>query len=436
VILVGELALWVALLMAPWGAIVSFAGGRSARAELVASGERSLYATFACLVLATAGLLTALVTSNFSLKYVAGVTSANLPSAHKITALWAGEAGGILSWALMLATCAAFLVAANQRRDPTIMPYVAGTLSIALVLLLAILCFDVNPYERVTPVPVEGRGMHPDLQHTAMAVHPPALYLGYATAAVPFAFAIAALIARHLDGETVLSVRRWATVSWFFMTLGIVSGMWWTYVDGSAGKDWWRDPIERGSLFPWLAATIFLSVVRRRSVALANRAKAPRYTLYVGSAAFLIASTGFMFRAERDVMLAPGDVATIVDPYRRAWTFVSQGLSDYLEHNRAVEAVALRLTRGGKPAGLIVGERRQYVDSRGVSTFEPSIEPGIDHSLLQDTYVVLTNLTGDRATLRIAFYPLMSWLWIGGILIAIGGAMVLWPHYVASEGRV
>jgi len=60
-------------------------------------------------------------------------------------------------------------------------------------------------------------------------------------------------------------------------------------------------------------------------------------------------------------------------------------------------------------------------------TFAPSIEAGIDHSPLQNTYVVLTNIAGDRVSLRIAFHPLMMWVWIGGIAIAVGGTMVFWP---------
>jgi len=436
VILVGELALWVALLMAAWGAIVSFAGGSGGRADLIASGERALYATFACLVLATAGLLVALVSSDFSFQYVASVTSTNLPVGYKVTALWAGQSGGMLSWTLMLSMCAAIVLASTQPRHPATMPYVAGMLSVILAFFLGMLCFDVNPYARVLPSAVEGRGMDPDLQHPAMALHPPTLYLGYAAAAVPFARAFAALLTRTLDDEGILAARRWATVSWFFITIGIISGMWWTYVDAGAGWRWLRDPVERASLFPWLAATAFLYFAMRRparvqvassGAAAARRLRAGRYTLCAGIVAFVIGGAGFAFRSGRDVTLGSGEAAALVDPFRREWTFTSQGMSDFPELNRAVEAVPLRTTRDGAPVGLIVSERREYVDSRGMRTFAPSIEAGIDHSPLQNTYVVLTNIAGDRVSLRIAFHPLMMWAWIGGIAIAVGGTMVFWP---------
>ncbi|HJR65172.1 MAG TPA: cytochrome c biogenesis protein CcsA [Gemmatimonadaceae bacterium] len=442
-ILVGELALWVALLMAAWGAIVSFAGGRLGRTDLIASGERALYAAFACLVLASAGLLVALVTSDFSVEYVASVTSANLPLGYKVAALWAGRAGGMLSWTLLVSVCAAIAVAGNQARNRSATPYVSAMLSVVLLFFLAMLCFDVNPYARLVPIPVEGRGMHPDLQHPAMTVHPPTLYLGYAAAAIPLAFTIAALATRNLDDDATLAVRRWATVSWLFITMGIGSGMWWTYVNAGAGTAWLRDPIERSSLFPWLAASAFLYFAMRRrgrpDVASGDvvgmRTRAGRYTLYVGIVVFIIASAGFTFRKEREVTLAPGEATTLVDPYRREWTFTSQGVSDFPELNRAVEAVPLRATRDGAPAGFIVSERREYVDSRGLATFEPSLEPGIDYALLQTTYVVLTNIAQDRVSLRIAFHPLMIWVWIGGIAIAIGGTMVSWPVRLVRRGE-
>ena len=95
---VGELSLWVALLMAAWAATVSFSGGMQGRADLIKSGERALYATFAFTLLASAGIWTALFTHDFSIKFVASYTSANLPKIYTFTAFWAGQAGSLLFW--------------------------------------------------------------------------------------------------------------------------------------------------------------------------------------------------------------------------------------------------------------------------------------------------------------------------------------------------
>ncbi len=97
-ILVGELSLWIALLMAAWTTTVSFAGGMQGRPDLIKSGERAMYATFGFVVLASIGLWTALFTHDFSLKFVASFTSANLPKVYLFTAFWAGQEGSLLFW--------------------------------------------------------------------------------------------------------------------------------------------------------------------------------------------------------------------------------------------------------------------------------------------------------------------------------------------------
>jgi cytochrome c biogenesis factor len=506
VILVGELALWVALLMAAWGAIVSFAGGRTSRSDLIASGERAIYAAFVCVVLSTAGLLVALVASDLTFDYVASHTSANLPVPYKVVALWGGSPGSLLFWAFLLTSCAAIAVATNRTRHRALMAYVGGSLSVVTLVLVAALCFAANPYERLALIPPEGTGMDPRLQNPAMALHPPTLYLGYLASAVPFAFALGALLARTLDDEWVHAVRQWSLLSWCFMTLGILSGMWWAYVEVGWRGNWTLDPVTNLSLLPWLATAAFLMSlmmqerrgrVRRWNVILAaatfplalfstvagrgivarahslaqsegapwlsalvivsavvltwliathlaplpaavvvERAvsrearKRRRYggVLMTGATVvFVIALAGNAFNRETHLSLGPGETAHTVDPYGDRWAFTSQGISEYSELNRQVVAVALRATREDQPVGIIRSERRQYVDGRGVPTFEVSTEAGIDYSLKEDTYVVLTGVEGERADVRIAFNPLVAWVWLGGAAMVIGAVMVMGP---------
>jgi cytochrome c-type biogenesis protein CcmF len=257
-ILIGELSLWVALLVAGWACVVSFAGGALRRADLVASGERAVYAMWAFVLLASIGLWTALLTHDFSFRFVASFTSANLPALYTVTAFWAGQAGSLLLWALILTTYSAIAVWTNRRRNRALMPYVSGTLAGIAAFFLATMCFGANPYERLSWVPPDGGGMNPQLQNPGMAIHPPNLYLGYVATAVPFAFAVAALITRRLDGEWLAAVRRWSLVSWFFLTVGVTLGMWWAYVELGWGGYWAWDPVENASLLPWLTGTAFL----------------------------------------------------------------------------------------------------------------------------------------------------------------------------------
>jgi len=258
VILIGELSLWVALLMATWSATVSFAGGRMGRADLAASGERANYATFAFVVLSSIGLWSALLSSDFSLRYVASYTSANLPAVYKFAAFWGGQQGSMLFWCLILSFYSAIALYANRRRNRELMPYVTGTLAIVQVFFLATTAFGANPYARLDWIPPDGTGLNPQLQNPGMATHPPMLYLGYVATAIPFAFAIAALISRRLDAEWLGAVRRWSLVSWLFLTVGITLGMWWAYVELGWGGYWAWDPVENASLLPWLTGTAFL----------------------------------------------------------------------------------------------------------------------------------------------------------------------------------
>ncbi len=257
-ILLGELSLWVALLMATWSGLVSFAGGALRRPDLVASGERATYAAFGFVVLSSLGLWTALLQSDFSLSYVAQYTSLNLPTVYKFSAFWGGQAGSMLFWCLILSMYGAIAVFANRSQHRVLMPWVTGTMATTLVFFLVTTAIASNPFERLPFPPPDGRGLNPQLQNPAMAIHPPNLYLGYVATTVPFAFAIAALITRRLDAEWLGAVRKWALVSWFFLTIGIVLGMWWAYVELGWGGVWMWDPVENASLLPWLTGTAFL----------------------------------------------------------------------------------------------------------------------------------------------------------------------------------
>jgi cytochrome c-type biogenesis protein CcmF len=257
-ILLGELSLWVALLMAAWTTTVGFAGGVQGRMDLVQSGKRALYATFLFTGVASAGLLTALFTHDFSIKFVASYTSINLPKVYTFTAFWAGQAGSLLFWALVLTAYSAVAVATSWKSNRNLMPWVIGTLGSVCLFFLMALCFGANPYERLDWTPVDGRGMNPQLQNPAMAIHPPLLYLGLIAAAIPFAFAIGALITRKLDTEWLAAVRRWALLSWFFLTLGLILGGWWAYVELGWGGYWAWDAVENSAFLPWLTCTAFL----------------------------------------------------------------------------------------------------------------------------------------------------------------------------------
>jgi cytochrome c-type biogenesis protein CcmF len=650
VILVGELSLWVALLMAAWAGVTSYAGGALGREDLVTSGRRGLYATTALIVLASLGLWTALLTHDFSLKYVASNTSANMPKVYVFAAFWGGQAGSLLFWALILSLYSAVAIRSARTKARDLAPWATGTLAMILVFFIAVVCFKANPYDRLSFVPADGRGMNPQLQNPGMAIHPPNLYLGYVATSVPFAFAIAALVTRRLDADWLGIVRRWSLLSWFFLTVGITLGMWWAYVELGWSGYWAWDPVENASLLPWLTGTAFLhsimiqekrgmlrkwnvvlvvttfllaifgtfitrsgiiesvhsfaqspvgtwfasffllatgttiyfvstrlrdleakagleSMVSREAaflynnlvlvgiafsvlwgtlfpilsewvrgskitvgppffntvnvplgllllaltgigpliawrkastsnlrrqfafpvaaglilgvvlVALGmrdvyalvaytlagfvaatigqefqkgisarrsihgealpiatvrliarNRRRYGGYIVHAGIVVLFSAFAGLAFKRDHDVQMKAGDAKELVDPLGHHWRFVSQGISTSETLNRYVTAVGLEIFRDGERQGLITSEKRQYLDSNKNPLFEPSTEVGIRTSAKMDLYVVLAGVREDTAELRISFNPLVVWVWIGGMIMAIGGLIVMWPQ--------
>jgi cytochrome c-type biogenesis protein CcmF len=258
---IGNIALWIALLIGLWGSAVAFAAGRTRRADLALSAERSLFVVWGLLALASAALMKALLAHDFSIEYVAAYTSRNLPVFYTWSAFYAGQKGSLLFWAIVLATFSAAAVLMNRGKYRELMPHVTGVLLVTITFFVAVMVFASNPFEKLGFLPQDGRGLNPQLQNPGMVIHPPMLYLGYIGIAVPFAFAVAALLSGKLDTGWLQAIRRWTILSWLFLSVGIVLGMWWAYVELGWGGYWAWDPVENASLMPWLTMTAFLHSV-------------------------------------------------------------------------------------------------------------------------------------------------------------------------------
>ena len=160
-----------------------------------------------------------------------------------------------------------------------------------------------------------------------------------------------------------------------------------------------------------------------------NRRRYGGYIVHLGVAMIFAAFAGFAFKKEFDVSLKTGETFKATDPFGHAWTFTSQGVSEYKRLNRYVTAVAFSVTRDGKPMPVLSSEKRQHVDSNDQPTFEPSTEVGLYETAMQDVYMVFSGMIGpDQAEVRLAFNPLVWWVWYGGMVMAIGGLIVMWPQ--------
>lgn len=256
----GTLALGMALVVSLYGLAAPLLGKALKREELVRSGTAAVYANFLLLAVASAALLQALLTRDFGNAYVASYSSRDLGFWYTLSAFWAGQAGSLLFWALLLTGFAA-LVVWRQSAYRELMPYVVATLMGVAAFFTMLLTFVSSPFARVPFTPADGSGLNPLLQNAGMFFHPPTQYLGYVGFTIPFAFAIAAMATRRLDDEWIRATRRWTLMAWFFLSWGVIFGMQWAYVELGWGGYWAWDPVENASLMPWLTATAFLHSV-------------------------------------------------------------------------------------------------------------------------------------------------------------------------------
>ena len=179
----------------------------------------------------------------------------------KIAAVWGGHEGSLLFWVFSLSAWTAAVAMFSKGLEEI---FTARVLSILAMIVIGFTLFTLmtsSPFERLLPVPAEGRDLNPMLQDVGLIFHPPMLYLGYVGFAVSFAFAIAALMSGRLDSAWARWSRPWTLTAWVFLTGGISLGSWWAYYELGWGGWWFWDPVENASFMPWLVGTALLHSV-------------------------------------------------------------------------------------------------------------------------------------------------------------------------------
>jgi cytochrome c-type biogenesis protein CcmF len=215
-------------------------------------------------VLAVVAMERALITRDFTVRFVAENGSSRTPPLYNVATLWSALEGSILLWSLILSGYIAAVVIKFRRRltDPLV-GWAMVTMFVVAAFFFFLMAFPANPFQSFAPPPgFDGPGPNPLLQnHPLMAFHPPMLYLGYVGFTVPFAFAIAALATGRIGEGWLVATRRWTLVAWGFLTVGIILGAWWSYEVLGWGGYWAWDPVENASLLPWLTGTAYLHSV-------------------------------------------------------------------------------------------------------------------------------------------------------------------------------
>lgn len=294
--LIGRTLVLAALAACAAGGVSGLVAGftrnpRAWRLSLTMGGAFAVLMTLATLLMEYA-----LITHDFSVSYVAQVGSRSTPLAITMVSLWSSLEGSILFWGFVLAAATGVFAWSMRNRDPEHGSFAMGILLLIGAFFAFLVAGVANPFlPTPEPVPLDGPGPNALLQnHILMIIHPPALYMGYVTMAVPFAMAASALFAGRLEASWMRSLRRWTLFSWSWLSLGILLGGWWSYEVLGWGGYWAWDPVENASFMPWLTATAFV----HSSQVMERRGQFKGWTLTLGLASFLLTMLGtFMTRS-------------------------------------------------------------------------------------------------------------------------------------------
>ncbi len=209
------------------------------------------------------------ITNDFSVTYAANNSNSDMPLIYRISAVWGAHEGSLLLWAFSLSIWTAAVAAFSKGVPENMRARVLSVMGMVGIGFLLFMLFTSNPFERLYPIPLQGRSLNPLLQDPGLALHPPMLYMGYVGFAVAFAFSIAAMLSGRLDAAWARWARPWTNIAWVFLTGGITLGSWWAYYELGWGGWWFWDPVENASFMPWLVGTALvhsLAVTEKRGM--------------------------------------------------------------------------------------------------------------------------------------------------------------------------
>jgi cytochrome c-type biogenesis protein CcmF len=255
---IGQIALMLALMLAVTQATLPLIGAARGVPQLIALARPTAQAQFIFVAVAFCCLAYSFINNDFSVLNVATNSNSQLPLHYRLAATWGSHEGSLLLWTFMLSI---WMVAVSLFSSHLPKEMVARVLAVMAVISTGFILFMLltsNPFERLLPVPPDGRDLNPLLQDPAMVAHPPMLYMGYVGMCVAFAFAISALIGGRLDATWARWSRPWTTVAWMFLTCGIALGSFWAYYELGWGGWWFWDPVENASFMPWLVGTALI----------------------------------------------------------------------------------------------------------------------------------------------------------------------------------
>ena len=404
----GLAALWLAgALAALQLALACGLGGAQGRQlttiRAVAIGQGLLTA------FAFGALITLFLRSDMSVLLVVENSHSQKPWIYKFAGAWGNHEGSMLLWVTVLAIAGA-VVALFERRlpDRTLGASLGAQAALALG-FFAFLLIASNPFERLNPAPLDGRGLNPLLQDPGLAFHPPTLYLGYVGLSVAFSIAVAGLVRSEVSPAIARAMRPWVLAAWIMLTLGITAGSYWAYYELGWGGWWFWDPVENASLMPWLAATALLHSVN----VLAARGGLRAWTMMLALVAFSMSMVG-TFLVRSGILTSVHSFA--VDPTRGS--FILALLTLYI--GGALTLLALRIAdvKEGAPFEIVSREGGLVLNNLLLSVILGVVFVGTLYPLAAEA------VSGDKLSVGPPYFNSVA----SPIALALGALMLIGPQ--------
>ncbi|MDX5339906.1 MAG: cytochrome c biogenesis protein CcsA [Cyclobacteriaceae bacterium] len=228
----------------------------------------SFYVHAAATALIAASLFEIIYNHRYEYFYAYSHSSKALPVHYMISSFWEGQEGAFILWAFWNVVLGVVLINTNKFWEGPVMIVFALVQAFLVSMILGVVIGDLKigsspfillrdatqaPIFELNPnfVPEDGTGLNPLLQNIWMVIHPPTLFLGYASTLVPFAFLIGGLVMKRYS-EWIRPALPWAIFSAMILGMGIIMGAYWAYVTLNFGGYWNWDPVENAVYVPWL----------------------------------------------------------------------------------------------------------------------------------------------------------------------------------------
>ena len=467
--------------MGAWGTALGLSGALTGRADLSDSGERGVHAATLFAALSLTGLAWALAVGDLTYRYVASWTSYGTPLPYRIGAVWAGPSGALLVWAVALGVGAS-LASAVLRRGSVLRAWTAALLALLLLAVLALACFDVNPFMRLPFPPDDGRGLALEWMRPVVLAQVPLGYVAMALVAVP---AVLTVMGAMGKASWRAAAQRWALACWGLLAAAMLLDWRRRYGDAVWADDWRWAPVHAGTAFAWAGASLLVLVTGRRwrddasiaagfsaftlaligltlgrahgwdgvhdfAASAAGRAAAwlalaavmalaanafrtlrratdvASHATRVAQGATLVVAAALVaagFVRGGVIAVREGDRAIVADRFGTPWTLSLEGVSTVGRVNVVSNVVAVRAAVKGRARAYVTAEVRSLFKGASQSPADQLLLSGIAAGLVQDLRVDVREANTADAILTVQFVPAASWIWIAG-LFAVLGALV------------